>query len=178
MCQHLLSIQKLLEILLNNNCCVGVLCRRTDRVKLLAQHARRVLICALALIHSDALIENFVLAKELSILDRGDAERRRYPRVQAKIPVEIRFDTHTFLSRVVTEEISLCGCYVETMFTFDIGTKLSLTFWLDGDQVQAAAVVVTKYPQVGNGFEFIDMLPEHRLKLRAFILACERQNSA
>jgi hypothetical protein len=30
-------------------------------------------------------------------------------------------------------------------------------------------VVATKYPQVGNGIDFIDMAPDDRLKLSAYI---------
>jgi hypothetical protein len=54
------------------------------------------------------------------------AERRRYPRVKARIPVEIRSLVSPAPSRAVTEEVSLCGCYVETMFTLDVGVKISL----------------------------------------------------
>ena len=106
--------------------------------------------------------------------DRDGADRRRYPRVKARIPVELRSVANPTPSRAVTEELSLCGCYVETMFTLDAGTKVSLTLWLNDQRVHATAVVVTRYPQVGNGFDFTEMLPEDRLKLNDFIAACER----
>lgn len=109
--------------------------------------------------------------------DSGGAERRRYPRVKAKIPVEIRSATNPVPSRAVTEEISLCGCYIETMFTLDLGTKFGLTLWLNDQQIHATAVVVTRYPQVGNGFEFTEMEPEDRLKLNGYILACEAESA-
>lgn len=75
--------------------------------------------------------------------------------------------------RTATEEISLCGCYIETMFTMDVGTKLILVFSLKEEEIRAKGVVATKYPQVGNGIDFIDIAPEDRLKLDEFISECE-----
>jgi c-di-GMP-binding flagellar brake protein YcgR len=97
-----------------------------------------------------------------------DSERRRYPRVKAKIPVEIRCPNSAPM-RTATEELSLCGCYIETMFTMEIGTRLSLIFSCRDREIPTSAVVATKYPQVGNGIDFIDMAPEDRLTLGEFI---------
>jgi hypothetical protein len=44
--------------------------------------------------------------------------RRRYPRLKAKIPVELRCP-NAALMRTATDEVSLCACYTETMFTID-----------------------------------------------------------
>lgn len=71
--------------------------------------------------------------------------------------------------RAATQDISLCGCYVENMFTLEIGAKVSLTLWLGDEPVHTSAVVATRYPQLGNGFDFIDMSPQDRMKLYGFI---------
>jgi hypothetical protein len=63
------------------------------------------------------------------------------------------------------------------MFTLDIGAKVALTFSLNGEQIGTTAVVATRYPQVGNGFDFVDMKPEDRLKLNDFIVACDREGA-
>jgi len=63
-----------------------------------------------------------------------DPEHRRYPRVKAKIPVELSCLGKSQM-RTATDEISLCGCYIETMFTMDVGTKLGLVFSLNQDRV-------------------------------------------
>jgi hypothetical protein len=55
------------------------------------------------------------------------------------------------------------------MFTMEIGTKLSLALSLKDDVVRCMRVVATKYPQVGNGIDFINMAPDDRLKLSAYI---------
>jgi len=71
--------------------------------------------------------------------------------------------------RTSTDEVSLCGCYIETMFTMEVGTRLSLVFSCEDQKIWTNAVVATKYPQVGNGIDFIDMGPEDRLKLGDFL---------
>src|SRR5438132_13382283 len=97
-----------------------------------------------------------------------DLERRRYPRVKARIPVELTCDGKAPM-RTATEEISLCGCYIETMFTMDIGTKLGLVFSLNEERIEAQGIVATKFPQVGNGIDFIAMAPEDRLQLGEYL---------
>ena len=100
---------------------------------------------------------------------RSPADRRRYPRVKVKIPVELVPMGTIAPMRTVTDEISLCGCYIESMFTLDIGTKVRVTFSLNQVKTTAIGIIATKYPQVGNGIDFVDMAPEDRLELHAFI---------
>lgn len=97
-----------------------------------------------------------------------DPERRRYPRVKIHIPIELNLFGAPPM-RTATDEVSLCGCYVETLFTMEVGTKLDLTLSLKDTPVKCSAVVATKYPQVGNGIDFIDITPEDRLKLSRHI---------
>jgi c-di-GMP-binding flagellar brake protein YcgR len=103
-----------------------------------------------------------------------DPERRRYPRVKAKIPIEMLCSGKAQM-RTATDEISLCGCYIETMFTMDVGTKLALVFSLSQERVGTKGIVVTKHPQVGNGVDFIEMAPQDRLKLSEYISERERE---
>ena len=98
----------------------------------------------------------------------SDPERRRYPRVKIHIPVELNVVGSPPM-RTATDEVSLCGCYIETLFTMEVGTKLGLALWLKDTVVKCRAVVATKYPQVGNGIDFIDITPEDRLKLSCHI---------
>ena len=64
-------------------------------------------------------------------------ERRRHRRVDANVQTEIRTRPERAASHVVAKDISLCGCYVETMFTLEPGTKASLTFWFGEKQDQS-----------------------------------------
>lgn len=103
-----------------------------------------------------------------------DPERRRYSRLRLKIPVELSCPGKPPM-RTTTDEISLCGCYIETMFTLELGTKLALVFSLNQVRIGAKGIVVTKHPQVGNGIDFVEMTSDDRLRLREYIAECERQ---
>jgi hypothetical protein len=55
------------------------------------------------------------------------------------------------------------------MFTMDVGTKMEVVFSLQEERIGARAIVATKYPQVGNGIDFVEMSPADRLRLSGFI---------
>jgi hypothetical protein len=82
------------------------------------------------------------------------ADRRRYSRADVHIPLELSVPGGPPL-RTVTQEISLCGCYVESLLTMEKGTKLSVGLSLNDCVIRCNGVVATKHPQVGNGIEFI-----------------------
>ena len=71
--------------------------------------------------------------------------------------------------RTATDEVSLCGCYIESMFTMAVGAKLTVGLSLKDCIIRCTGVVETNYPQVGNGIDFVDMTPDDRLKLSAYI---------
>ena len=98
--------------------------------------------------------------------DRND--RREYARMKVSVPVEIQTDAGGRRIRGDTADLSLGGCYIETIFPFPIGTNLDLQISIE-TTVLIAATVVTCDPQVGNGMRFIRMLPEDREALRAFL---------
>ena len=103
-------------------------------------------------------------------------DRRRFPRVKSAVALELRYRGAVAPLRAMTSEVSLSGCYIETMFTLDVGTVLEIVMWLDGEKVTAKGVIATKYPQVGNGIDITEMKPESRGKLEAFLKAQEVQN--
>jgi c-di-GMP-binding flagellar brake protein YcgR len=111
------------------------------------------------------------------MVDQNHPERRRYPRIKAKVPVELICPGAPPM-RTTTDEISLSGCYIETMFTMDVGTKLMVTLWISGETIHASAIVVTKYPQVGNGIDFTQMHPNDSRKLSAFISEHQHEDNA
>ncbi len=102
-------------------------------------------------------------------------ERRRFPRVKSALALELRYPGGVAPVRATTSELSLSGCYIETMFTLEVGTNLDVVLWLDGQRLAAKGVVATRYPQVGNGIDLTDMKPEDRAKLEAFVKTQEVQ---
>lgn len=96
-------------------------------------------------------------------------ERRRYPRMQVAVQIEIRPEGTGVPMRLETTDLSLGGCYAEMAFTLDVGTKLDIVVWLDGQKVSTRGVVVTRHPQFGNGIGFVGMSSENERRLRSFL---------
>lgn len=99
----------------------------------------------------------------------GFHERRKYPRVKTEIPLELRHAGSAAPLRAMTTEISYGGCYIETMFTLEVGTKLDMVMWLDDERVSATGVIATRYPQVGNGIDIVEMSAADHAKLASFL---------
>jgi c-di-GMP-binding flagellar brake protein YcgR len=98
-------------------------------------------------------------------------ERRRHLRL--KVAVEVRLHVGKQATpplKAQTADISLGGCYVEMMFTLEVGTKVYLTIFLsDAAKVNVEGVVVTRDMQVGNGVQFTAMSTEDNARLRHFL---------
>lgn len=103
----------------------------------------------------------------------GTHERRRYPRMKIAIPVELKTHVASCPVRATTTEVSLCGFYIETMFTMPIGTELSVLLWVDDQKLSAKGVVATHYPQVGNGIDLVEMSSADRAILHRLCRAHE-----
>ena len=80
----------------------------------------------------------------MSNSDRND--RREYRRLKVSVPVEIQIDAGGRRIRGDTADLSLGGCYIETVFPFPIGTDLAVQLSIE-TTVLIAATVVTCYPR-------------------------------
>jgi hypothetical protein len=100
---------------------------------------------------------------------QNPSDKRRHRRYPLAVQVELYPDGVTTPMRTATSEISMGGCYVEAMFTFPVGTALSIALWLDDVKVAATAKVATCFPQVGNGMEFTGLSAEDSERLRQFL---------
>jgi c-di-GMP-binding flagellar brake protein YcgR len=98
-------------------------------------------------------------------------ERRRHLRVKAGVEVELQLQKQATPFRVKTTDLSLGGCYVEMMFTLEVGTKVNLTLSLNDAKVSTEGIVVTRDLQVGNGIQFTGMDAEDRARLKRFLEA-------
>jgi c-di-GMP-binding flagellar brake protein YcgR len=105
-----------------------------------------------------------------------DHNRRAYPRLKTSVPIELCLEDSQSPIRGATADISLTGCYIETIFPMPVGTNLELRLRLD-DTLLVLATVVTSDPQVGNGIQFNKMLPEDIAELRAFLEAAEKETT-
>ena len=104
-------------------------------------------------------------------------ERRKHPRFTVSVPVEVHAEGSDTPIRCTTSDLSLGGCYIESMYPFPVGATLDLRLQLE-NTLLIEAKVVTSYPQVGNGMEFRRILPEDRAELKAFLDALAKQQEA
>jgi len=95
-------------------------------------------------------------------------ECRGSSRIKVSVPLEIKAEEGGSPIRGATADLSLNGCYIESLFPLPIGTNLDLQLSI-GATVLISATVVTCDPQVGNGIKFINMLREDREALRGFL---------
>ena len=101
-------------------------------------------------------------------------ERRKHPRFKINVPVEIHSEASNAPLHCATSDLSLDGCYIESMYPFAAGTRLELK--LDASEtLLISARVVTCDPQFGNGIEFIRMLDEDNVTLQKFLDQVARQ---
>lgn len=94
---------------------------------------------------------------------------RRYERVQAVVPAELRLVTESFPRRMQTANLSLGGCYLEALCTVPPNTTLQVVLWLEGVKIRAWAEVVSDHPHLGNGLRFVRISDTDREELRSFI---------
>ena len=102
-------------------------------------------------------------------------ERREHQRLKIKVPIELYTEDSSSPIRGATSDLSLTGCYIETIFPFPVGTQLEMKLQLEGTLL-LLGTVVTSDPQVGNGIHFTRMLPEDIEELRAFLEAAEKKD--
>jgi len=104
-------------------------------------------------------------------------ERREHQRFKLSVPVEICSESADTPLRGATSDLSLGGCYVESIFPFPIGTHLELKLQLE-DTLLILATAVTCDAQVGNGIRFDKILPEDLEQLETFLKSVAEKEAA
>jgi len=95
------------------------------------------------------------------------SEHRKHPRFKINAPVEVNTEGSVPI-HCSTSDLSLGGCYIESMYPFPKGTTLELKLEA-GDTLLILARVVTCDPQFGNGIAFTHILPEDQQQLTKFL---------
>jgi c-di-GMP-binding flagellar brake protein YcgR len=102
-------------------------------------------------------------------------ERRQWPRIKVPVQAELQVNGQGFPIRVKTADLSLGGCYVEMMFTLEIGTELDIVLWINECSLRTRGRVVTRHPQFGNGIQFENMLPAAEGRLKQYLECASRE---
>ena len=82
------------------------------------------------------------------------SDRRRHKRHRCPLPIEITSPDIRFPVRGETSDVSLSGCYVNTLMPFPKDTMIEIRLSVDSTEIRAAACVRTCDQGVGNGIEF------------------------
>jgi hypothetical protein len=83
-------------------------------------------------------------------------ERRKYPRREAHVQIELHPENCDIPMHLETTDLSRGGCYIQLMTPLPVGMKAMAKLWLNDQPVVAHCRVVTRHPQFGNGIMFVD----------------------
>jgi PilZ domain len=95
------------------------------------------------------------------------SERRRYPRRECELTVQVRFSGQTEPLEATVADICLGGCYISTVSPPPAGTTVLLCFNGAGEGATVAGRTVTCMPGSGMGIEFtgaVDADSDERLQ--------------
>lgn len=92
-------------------------------------------------------------------------ERRRYPRFRCSGALRAKQVGTDFVSVQRLTDISLGGCYGETMAPFALNTVVDMTIEVGGDAIHARGMVRTQHPSMGNGIGYTEITSEDWKKL-------------
>jgi len=71
----------------------------------------------------------------------------------------------------VISDISVSGCYVETITPEPAGTRLELRFQANGQPMRFPGLVRVVHPTMGMGIEFLNLTPENKARLQELVQA-------
>src|SRR5216683_5556804 len=103
-------------------------------------------------------------------------ERRQQPRKKVGVKIEVHLEGNAAPIRTKVADLTLRGCFVEMMFTLDIGTKLTIELWVNDVKVSTEGIVVTRLRNLGNGIQFTKLAAEDRARLKQFLTAAHAQS--
>lgn len=103
------------------------------------------------------------------------AERRRCPRYE--VVLKLRYDTEEAFGDTVIQSLSSGGLYLATPTPFNVGSQFAVVIdlpekeaWIKGtcEVVWVNEIDTERFPK-GMGVRFVDMAPEHRSRLEAYL---------
>jgi hypothetical protein len=100
-----------------------------------------------------------------------NGDHRRFRRLKVKYPLELRDERGGAAMQTNTSDASGRGCYVESLVPLPLGTKLSITFWIESEKISTGASVRASDPGVGMGIEFIGLDEKVKIRLQSHLEA-------
>ncbi len=96
-------------------------------------------------------------------------DRRRYPRFQCSGLLKLKQDGTSFETSQKLSDISLGGCYGETMAPLAPDVIVDMVMEVCGERIPAKGMVRTSHPSMGNGIGFTEVAVEDWKKLAKVI---------
>ena len=96
-------------------------------------------------------------------------ERRSRPRYKIAIMLDLEEPRTGVKTQTRTADMSSRGCYIRTIVTFPVGTRVNTTFTVDSTPLELAAIIRTSEPGVGMGMEFTAINEEQEQLLESFL---------
>ena len=96
-------------------------------------------------------------------------ERRRYPRYQCSGAIELKTAETPMPMKLRMADLSLGGCYGETMSPLAVGTKVDMVLLLSDFVIPVKGIVRTCHTAMGNGIGFTEIQPDDWKKLAAIV---------
>lgn len=96
-------------------------------------------------------------------------DRRRYPRYPCSGTITLREETGTPAGAMRLVDLSLGGCYGESLSPLPVGAAVALTLNAGEVGISAKAVVRTRHVAMGNGFAFTEIGPDEWKKLAQLV---------
>ncbi len=101
-----------------------------------------------------------------------NGDQRQFRRLKVKFPLELRDERGGGPAmQTNTADASGRGCYVESLVPLPLGTKLTITFWIDSEKIATGAAVRASDPGVGMGIEFIGLDEKIKVRLQSHLEA-------
>jgi c-di-GMP-binding flagellar brake protein YcgR len=99
------------------------------------------------------------------------SERRATPRHSLVLSAEIRLENSGPTTRARVSDLSVGGCYVDTMNPFPVGTMIHLRLTHSGETFESKAQVVCEAPRMGMGMAFLETPPAQLELLERWLAA-------
>jgi len=106
------------------------------------------------------------------------ANRRRSPRHNVDMKLELRDEFTNAALRVNATDVSSHGCYIERITPFPVGTKMKIELWLQQEKLNTSAVVRGCDPGLGMGVEFMSLTSEQQTRLQNYLQKLDRRSFA
>jgi hypothetical protein len=99
----------------------------------------------------------------------GAGDKRKSPRYKCSGSARLQEVGGTVATWAAFADISMHGCYVETVSPYRVGAVLSMKLDANGFRIEASGEVRVAYPGLGMGISFADISDEDRGRLRELL---------